>query len=147
MLHSNQLEALCPIGAYPPGNLSESTNEIGQAYNLLEIQQIVYQYGALLSVIPSGQLIPQPPPAPTVNSDNAPDTPSPSANCLLEHWSIISLIPSSPYYQGPRQFYFFLTGASIFGMSGFLYITQLPTQFPVYVFIPLSNIAGINCYT
>ncbi|WOO37201.1 hypothetical protein R2R35_01535 [Anaerocolumna sp. AGMB13020] len=42
MLQAKQSEALCPIGAYPPSKLNESTNEIGQTYNLLEIQQIVY---------------------------------------------------------------------------------------------------------
>lgn len=147
MLHASQLEILCPIGAYPPRNLSETTNETGQMYNLLELQQIVYVYGALLSTIPSGQSIPQPPPAQQSASDNdsAEIRYPPSATCLVEHWSVINLIAAAPNPPGPYPFFFFLTGASIFGLAGFLWITQLPTQFPVYIFIPLSNVSGISC--
>ncbi|SHO51380.1 hypothetical protein [Anaerocolumna xylanovorans] len=148
MLHVSQLEMLCPIGAYPPRNLNETTNETGQIYNLIELQQIVYLYGALLSTIPSGQSIPQPPPTPRSASDNDDSAQGkylPSATCLVEHWSIINLIASSPNPPGPYPFFFFLTGASIFGLAGFLWITQLPTQFPLYVFIPLSNVSGISC--
>lgn len=146
MLHVSQLEMLCPFGAYPPNNLNETTNKDGQIYNMLELQQIVYVYGALLSTIPSGQTVPNPPPSPTTADDDSSEVKYiPSATCLVEHWSVINLIASSPNPPGPYPFFFFLTGASIFGLAGFLWITQLPTQFPVYVFIPLSNVSGISC--
>ncbi|SHJ82057.1 hypothetical protein SAMN02745136_00981 [Anaerocolumna jejuensis DSM 15929] len=142
MIHASQLEKVCPIGAYPPSYLSETTNEIGQNYTFPELQQIVYQYGALLSQIPADLLIPLPPSVPQLNSEKENTQ---LYNCLLNSWSVINLTAMPPAPPGPYPFYFFLTGASTFGFMGFLWINQLPSPFPVYVFIPLSNISGISC--
>lgn len=148
MIHAYQLERVCPIGAYPPSSSIDVTNELGQNYSLPELQQIVFQYGALLSKIPPDLSIPQPPAVPYTDTETGSSDPSQliPLNCLLNGWSIINLIAMPPALPGPYPFYFYLTGASTFGLAGFLWINQLPVSFPVYVFIPLTNVSGISCY-